>query len=241
MSQLVPILLSGLGLSVQGFCQCSFQLARMICSSLHLRCASNIWRSLTHHWHLCWYVMGERVYLQIKCWWEPVVLVISCCRPPSTESRIPCLKAKKVGVSYSTRQATVCCGESYMSNGLAKNHVDNEVSSVWFCPSLVSGLITWHQLLTLWFHAEVIIHINTQFEGYEKLNKIRMQSYLLRSNTSLRRLGWTDKLLAQDGELWGLKLALMQFSGDAAGKKGLLWGSPLSEAGWNHFCSQGAP
>jgi hypothetical protein len=32
-----------------------------------------------------------------------------------------------VGVSYSTRQATVCCGESYMSNGLAKNHVDNEV------------------------------------------------------------------------------------------------------------------
>lgn len=47
--------------------------------------------------------------------------------PPSTESRIPCLKAKKVGVSYSRRQATVCCGESYVSNGLAKNHVDNEV------------------------------------------------------------------------------------------------------------------
>jgi hypothetical protein len=62
--------------------------------------------------------------------------------PPSTESRIPCLKAKKVGVSYSTRQATVCCGESYVSNGLAKNHVDNEVSNVRFCPSLVLGLIT---------------------------------------------------------------------------------------------------
>jgi len=181
MSQLVPVLLSGLGSSVQGFCQCSFQLARMICSSLHLRCASNIWRSLTHHWHLCWYVMGEGVYLQIKSWWEPVVLVISCCRPPSTESRIPCLKAKKVGVSYSRRQATVCSGESYVSNGLAKNHVDNEVGSVWFRPSLVSGLIIWHQLLTLWFHEEVIIHVYTQFEGGESLTRLEcnLTSYAL--------------------------------------------------------------